>query len=376
MAVKTMLKITIIFLATMITMLLVAFFYAPIYLNKKISQTVNNNSEFSISIGRISIKGLRTITLEEITLQHKLGREEYIKSKDFQTDWISGKMSSFTIYGINWKLLVSEKRFFADKILLVSPDIYVFRNKHIPSKYKYRALPAKLLREMKFQFCIPVIQIESGNITYEELTEKNNEKIKVPFHNLRASIHHLSSDKVYIVDHPVMWIDAESTVFDSIKTSISYSANILHGNDEFSLKGKIESFSAQLLNKCITPATGVFIEDGIVKQLEFMFAANEKEAHGTMRMDYSNLKITILKPEGKGETKRSVFKSVLVNLFVRNKDENQKKSSLQHTPPGTPIVNNHTGNIHFNRRKDRFIFNYWWNSFKSGVTSSILKVPV
>ncbi|MES2558116.1 MAG: hypothetical protein V4590_00130 [Bacteroidota bacterium] len=308
-------------------------------------------------------------------MQHKLGKKKYIESKDFQTDWLSVKMASFAIYDINWKLLLLNNRFFAEKVLLVSPDIYVFRDKRIPSKYKYRALPATLLRQMKFQLSIPAIQIEDGKITYEELTKKNSEKIKVPFYHLWATIHHLSTDTMYIVDHPVMLIDAESAVFDSVKTSISYSANMLSPSDAFSMKGTIESFSAQMLNKYITSATRVFINDGFVKSIEFTFTANEDEANGTMMMDYHNLKVTILKQEEKGEVKRRALKSALVNLFIRNEDKKQKKSALHEAPPNTPIVSGHTGTIHFKRRKDRFIFNYWWNSFKSGVSSTIVKAP-
>jgi hypothetical protein len=78
-------------------------------------------------------------------------------------------------------------------------------------------------------------------------------------------------------------------------------------------------------------------------------------------MDYRDLELNVLSVESTG--KKSKLKSLLADLFVKKKDTEQ--------PEGKP-----TGEIRFERRKDRFLFNYWWNTVKSGVISSISKVPV
>jgi hypothetical protein len=380
---KTILKILIIFIATVIVLLLGALFYIPSYINEKITSAVNNNTEFRLEIGQVSFSGHRSLELRGITLQHKLDKEDYIKNKGFQTDWVSCKVTSLFIYDIDWSRLIFDKNFFAERILINTPDIYVFRDKRIPPKYVYKALPAALLRDGKFPFSVPVIEIADGKVIYEEVTKKTEEKIRVPFDHLFAMIHHMSSDSLYLLDQPVMWIEARASIFDSVKTVITYTANTLNRNNVFSLEGNMQSFSATLLNRCITPATHVIIDKGFVNRIYFKFIANENVANGTINLNYKHLKLKVLKKEKKEnnhgeeeEPKKSRFKSFLANLFVRDKGKQPNDSTLKDIPRSAPQVYNYTGEIHFERRKDRFIFNYWWNSFKSGVASTVVKVPV
>ncbi|MES2779486.1 MAG: hypothetical protein V4651_06260 [Bacteroidota bacterium] len=374
-------KVLLLFIATIVVLVLGAFFYIPSYINKKITAAINDNTEFSLNIGQVSFTGYHSLELSAITLQHKLNRDDYIKSKGFQTDWISCKINAVIIDGINWKQLLSDKNIFSEKLRIHSPDIYIFRDKRVPSKYKYTALPAAMLREMKFPFSIPVTEIEHGKIIYEELAKENGEKIKVSFDHLFATIHHMSSDPLYLLTQPILSIEAKASILDSVKTVIRYSANTLNPDNVFSFEGHTQSFSAKLLNKCITPATNVIIDDGFVNSIHFKFIAHENEANGTINMDYKDLKLKVLKKitnEDEADTKfhkKHRFNSFITNLFVRNEDKKDPNPAIKHIPRNTPMVNNHTGKIHFVRRKDRFIFNYWWNSFKSGITATVLEVP-
>lgn len=369
---KTILKILIIFIATIVVLLLGAFLYLPTYINTRITSQINDHTEFGIEIEQVSFSGISSLEFRNIRLQHKLDKEKYIESKDFQTDWISCKVASFSISNINWIRLFSDKNFFADHVLINSPDIYIFRDKRVPSKYKYVALPAMLLREMTFPFSIPVIEIENGKIIYEEITLKTLEKIQLPFYDLRATIYHMSSDSLYLLSQPIMSIEAKASIFDSVKTEITYTANTLNPNNVFSLKGNMQSFSATLLNRCITPATHVIIDDGIVNGIHFKFTANENVANGIIDMDYKDLKLTVLEKDNKDKPKRSELKSFIANIFVRNQDPKVKNNIRGNASK----AHQQNGKIHFERRKDRFIFNYWWNAFKSGVTSTVVIVPI
>lgn len=379
MAGKTLLKVLIVCIAILLLLLLGAFLYVPTYINTKITTEVNNNTDFAIEIGTVSFTGISSLELRDIQLQHKLNRDDYIKSKGFQTDWISCKIGSFSICDIRWIQLFSDKNFFAEKIIIHSPDIYIFRDKRVPSKYKYVALPATLLREMKFPFTIPEISIDDGKVIYEETEKKTGKNITVPFNHLSATLRHMSSDPLYLLQQPEMLIEAKASLFDSVKTNITYTANTLNPNNVFTVEGILQTFSATLLNKCITPATLVMIDNGMVNRIHFKFTGNETVAKGTMNMDYSNLKLTILKKDkgdDKAGLKKSESKTFLANLFVRNKDKKEKDDNLKNILLNTPAANHYSGKIHFERRKDRSIFNYWWNSFKSGIASSVLKVPV
>lgn len=385
---KTIRKILLTLLISIVLILTGIFFCLPVLLNNRITSYINDHTEFSIKINTVSFTGYHSLALEEITFRHKQDKEEYIRHKGFQTDWIAVKARSVSITGIHWKKLLFDKSFYAEKLIITDPGIYAFRDKRIPAKYAYKALPAALLRKAAAAFTIPVTEIINGKIVYEEVTQKTQQNIKVPFSNLYATIYHTSSDSVYLLAEPVMTIDAQAMVFDSIKTAVTYTANTLNKKNVFTLEGNMGSFPARLLNQCITPATHVMIESGQVNRIRFKLTANENVANGTISMDYDNLKLKVLKKDGdnttekkpgEGKMKKSGTKTFLANLFVRNKNKKQTQPGekiRENLPAHAPLVDDHTGAIHFERRKDRFIFNYWWNAFKSGVVSTVVKVPV
>lgn len=372
---KVIKRILIIAGICIVLLVLGTLWYLPTLMNNRITSYVNEHTEFSLTISGISFAGHHSLEIRGLKFRHKADRDTHIKQKGYETDWIDSKASVIFIYGIDWNDLLWNNRFYADRILIVSPDIYVFRDKRMPNDYINKALPAALLRNATSTFTIPIVEIRNGKVVYEEVTRKTKRNISIPFTHLYASFYHISSDSDYLSQQPLMTIDAQAMIFDSVRTSVIYKANTLDPSNTFTLEGNMKAFSARLLNRGITPASNVVIEDGFVNHIYFKFVANENEANGTMNMDHKNLRLAVLKKDtttGIETPKKSRLKSILANLFVRNKD---KTISSEKEPANGPEIHSYTGRIHFVRRKDRFIFNYWWNCFKSGVVSTVAKVP-
>lgn len=331
--------------------------YLPHYGRKKLEAYVTAHTDYRLTIRRASV-GLSSLTIYEAELTPKETKADFFKRKGYQTDWIKAEVSRIQLEGIRWMDLLKQNNLKLHSVGIEGAKVYVFRDKRLPDPHRYKPLPTASLRNMPFRFAIPELNITESQVIYEEFTAKTTEVVTVPFKDLEATITHLGSDELFLSQHPVMEIEASASILDSIRTSVHYRADVRDSNSTFSLEGHTNGFSATYLNRCIEPAAHTRITSGLIRKISFSFTANEEEANGVMNMDYENLKIEVDKQE-----QQHRLKSLLANILIRDKDVKQ-------------VQDKYTGTIHFERRKDRFIFNYWWNAFKSGIINTVLKKPV
>ncbi len=355
------LKIIFITGGVIILLAISSFFLLSFWVKHKLVSYLEEHTEYNVHLGFVSI-GINSAEVSSIELTPKLDKESYQQANGYQKDWIVSKIERLHVYGINWYDVVFNKKAEIEKVIILQPDIYVYRDNTLPNLYKYKALPAKLLQNFNFPFSINSLDIGKGKIEYEKKDEKGTTASNIVFSNLQASISHIGSDSLFVIANPVMDVNAQAELADSIKIKIEYKVNMLSPSDEFTLKGNIESFNAVLLNQYIAPLSTFEIKSGYVNSIHFNMDADENIAVGKLDMDYRNLKINILSKESPG--KKSELKTLLTNIFMRDEDKNEKHQDK----PG--------GEIRFERRKDRFIFNYWWNSVKSGVLSAVNELPM
>lgn len=334
-----------------LTAVLLLIISAPVFVKKKLIHAVNTRSEYNLQIDQLAL-GMAAVQLNGITLQPRLGKKAYFKKLGKQADWISVKIGLLELNGINWKRLLLHDELELKNIVVNDADVYVYRDKRLPHAGTYKPLPSTLLRQSDFRFIVPVCNISGSRVVYEE-TGPGNKLLKVPFSRLEAKLLHFASDEIYMREHTQVSIKASAYIFDTAETHIAYSADVFDSLDTYLLKGTVNSFPATMLNQT-EPATGVGIESGQIHGIRFSFRAHEHASFGTMNIRYENLRVKVSE-----DVKRNKLKTMVANLAIR--DENPGRNGK------------HTGEIHFNRNKDRFIFNYWWHSFKSGVFSAIIK---
>ena len=128
-------------------------------------------------------------------------------------------------------------------------------------------------------------------------------------------------------------------------------------NEPYFAKGTIGKMSLDQLNPlyriCFYPCT--------IRQLRrphFQFQLYGQSVDRTLTINYQNLKIDGLKKEKSAVI--NDLKTLLINTVLKNDKDK-----------GVPLEKR-TGNIGFERDKNRQIFNYWWKSLFSGIKSSVL----
>lgn len=361
---KKWLKISLISLGAILIILGIGItFFLADYVKGKLITAVDNNTDYHLHIGSLKFKGLTSVALHGVELIPKVSKADFNKSITYQKDWISIENTNIIIEAIDWMLFYKTNQFRAEKVVIEEPYIYACRDRN-PSQppYEYKPLPAEQLRHIKQVFTIPLIEIKNGKITYEEITKKENKSGKVTFSALYGSIYHLSSDSSYREKEPSVIVEGKAKILDSISAEITYKFNPAY--DKSTFEAKVKSFEAPVLNQCLNPLTNTEIASGHVNGIHLKFDASNTHASGFLDMDYKDLKIKVLsKDENKHPSK---LKTIVANLLIHK----------ENTPANDPSDKSSHGEIEFDRRKDRYIFNYWWNAVKSGVQSSITKIDI
>lgn len=359
---KKWLKITLIVLGLIVIAVFIGVrFFLADYVKEKIITAVNNNSDYTLTIERINFSGMKAVGIYGAELIPKKNKEAFYKANKYQKDWISVKIKSIFIHGIDWMQLYKTNHFIAEKAVIEEPYFYAYRNRTPPQPpYEYKPLPAEQLRHVKAACTIPLIEIKRGKISYEEVTKEGDESGTVRFSKLYGSIYHFSTVESEWKNEPMIIIEGKAQIMDSIPAEITYKFNPAH--DHFTFEAKIKSFTATVLNQCLNPLTNTEIESGYIKGIKLKFDADNNSANGYLDIDYKDLKVKVLsKDEDKHKLKLKTF---VANLLIHK----------ENTPD--PADKESHGEIKFERRKDRYIFNYWWNAVKSGVVSSVAKVNI
>lgn len=337
-------------------------FVLPGIVKSKLIDYIEENSANQLQIESIAFTGLFSIELSAIDLKPKLEKEAFNKLNGYESDWIHFNSKSIQIYGIRWRDLLFDNKVFADHIVLDYPNVYVYRDKRVEdAPFKYIPLPSQVLRNATFSITIPLVEIKQGHISYEEHPKDKDSSSTITFDHLYGSAYHISTDSLYMTRHPEIILDGKGSILDSINAEIRYTSNVWNKNDLFRFEATVGAFSASHLNQVILPLTGTSFEQGHINKTTFFFEANDDVANGEMVMDYENLELSV-------HADKTGIKTFIANIFIKENDRKSRTKAEQNEEI------HQTGEIHFERRKDRFIFNYWWGAIKSGLIPIITHI--
>ena len=129
--------------------------------------------------------------------------------------------------------------------------------------------------------------------------------------------------------------------------------------EEFTINGKLEPVSGTDFNQMVEHLLPVHIKSADISKTTFKFSANDDISNGELIMNYDNLHVEVIK--GKEHDKKAGLISFVANELVRQKNLEDKGKYIK-------------GFIRFERRKDKAIVNFLWNSIKTGIISIVAPI--
>lgn len=315
----------------------------------KISELINMDVSFD---GYEFIDGA-SLEITGLVIKSPYAKEDYREVNARHTDWIIAKISRIRLDNFDYERLIDDHECSASKITIDSAWVEVYRDKTLPEPlFIYKALPASLLRMIEGSVNVDTLIMNNIFIQYEERTKHATEPGKITFQNLSAECYHLTNDSARLAANPYFTIHASTQVLEKAVIKADIRFDLSSENDEFTMTAEGGSFDASILNSVIVGVLPAKITDGEVKRMQIEMTANDDRATGNMEFEYADMKFDLLTNDD------SKFKSWLATAAGRTIIRKDNLSTQN---------NYRSGEIAFDRRKDRFIFNYWWNSLKSGI---------
>ena len=277
----------------------------------------------------------------------------------FQTDRMDVRVGKASLSGFDLERLANQEYFFAEKLDLSDANMEVFRDRTPPLDEESRpSLPSRLINEAPLQIFLGSVVIAGLDLIYQELPEDATEAGEVPFIDLSASIGNITNVPEMLQQDSIMLIEARANLFGSPELHATFHYNLMDINGGYNAQGTLEPMSFELINQAIYPLAGVRIDGGNHQHTQFYFSGNDFHSTGVLTMRYSGLDLN-LQPE------RSELRQSIINWAGRNLVYHEDNPQKDEEP--------REGEMDFERNPTRFVFHYWWNTFLTGVRSTIFR---
>jgi len=248
------------------------------------------------------------------------------------------------------------------KIVLSGIDANIYRDKNIPFDYsKFPKLPHQALGQIKTYLNIGKVEIRKSVLLYEQLSEGAEIVGGVPIKDLYATIYNVTNNRnVIATNGPMKW-DVQLKLFDVGELSLAVDFPKDLNENSFSFSGKMGEMDMLAFNQITVPTERLKVKKGTIKSMEFNAVANNDISSGTLVMNYSDLKIEVLKEYKEEEQKRLGLVSSLANTVIRSFNPGRKGNKEPEQ-----------AEIFFERDKNKGIINYLVKSLISGIKGSII----
>ncbi len=301
-----------------------------------------------------------TLTLNQFKLVPKYSKDEYNKQIKYNNDWFSISTEKVVLNGLSLSEIEKSESIDLNSVIVYNPNIEIYRDKRLPdAPFKKKKLITSMVKSIPLNIVIDTLKVLDGKLVYEEMLDLSDKPGKVFFDPLFLTAYNVTNDSSLIAKNAHLQIDLKGKIMGKSQLHANLDFYLNRNDDYFVAKGNLEAISAVEFNPMVESLMLAKIESGDVRSVAFNFTATDDVSHGELKLIYENMKVEVLKQ--KDPEKKSGIISVLANELIHSHNLPEDKKFQ-------------TGIIHFERRKDRAIVNFLWNSVKTGIISTVAPI--
>ena len=304
----------------------------------------------------------QSLELYSVHMDPLYDKREFQNQISFQDDRIDARIEKVGLSGFDLEKLVNQEYFFAENLDVSVGHVEVFRGRTPPLDTERRPpLPSRLINEIPLQIFLGTVVISGLDLVYQELPEDSSAEGEVSFIDLSASIGNLTNVPELLQHDSIMHIEARANMFGGPVLQATFQYNLQDINGGYRAQGTLEPMYFELINQALYPLTGMQIAGGHHQHTQFSFSGNDFRSTGVLTMRYSGLDLNL-------EPERSDLRQSITNWAGRNMVYHKDNPREDKEP--------REGEMDFERDPTRFVFHYWWNTFLTGVRSTVLRDTV
>ncbi|MGI9527572.1 MAG: hypothetical protein ACR2MS_10735 [Weeksellaceae bacterium] len=292
----------------------------------------------------------KEILVNNLEINPNYSREVFQTKLKEERDMNTLKLPSLKIIDYDYSIDTNSPYLLASQVILNEPNLNVYRNKYPKNQTGRKPLYSEMLREMNFELGIKRIDIENGEITYEEQQSFNRPSGKLLFADINGKVHDLYNKRL---GNDKVTLDASLMFMGHAPTHVLWNFHVLQPADQFYFEGVINDLKGSSLDNFLAANMKAKI-DGTVEKTTFHFSGADWGAKGKMVMDYDNVEVEILN----NEHKKKGFWSVIANFFVKREK----------------IIDDDSYQIvQVERDQKKSFFNLLWLFLKQGLKQNMVK---
>lgn len=311
---------------------------------------IDSNNLFSWN-GLVFDQTSHSLSMDSFSYRPTLSRDSLIATNEFQTDYITATTGKVYLQGADIEYYMADSTLKVGKIVIENPIITAYRDATKPFRHgRMKMLPSLMIKRFPPLISFDTIQLNDATVTYSQVDKKTGKTGTIPLTHLSAILSPVRNYNLSSTDS----LELKAQAFLMDKTLVQLLARESYTD---SLSGihiilKAGNTDMNVLNSALIPLASAKVRSGHLDTLQMDVNANEYTAYGNMKMDYRNLKISVLK---KGDENNKNMLTRLTNFAANT-------FLLKHNNG-----NKRTGIVYFERLRERSFFNYLVKMTISGI---------
>lgn len=318
---------------------------------------VSSDSLYHYWVDSLGIDPLRgEVLVRRLSVTPRWGKYEMGQELGKLTTWMQWEVAEVELQGVDFLEMTDSLVIQMRRASVEQMELNLFRDLRLPrGEPQPRLLLPGLLQSVAIPFSIDTLTVASSRIRYEERRPSAEQAGNITFADLHASLYHITNrteDTTLVLE-----ADVRTRLMDQGQAELHFAFPLTAAHGEHRIQGMMDRMSLTALNPAVEPLAFASVKSGVANRLDFDMKLDERSATGSVRFQYEDLKISLLR-ESAPDQKRGV-KSWLANWLVL-KDSNPTRSK-----PLRP------GPVYVQRDSTQSMVRYWWLALRSGLISSV-----
>jgi hypothetical protein len=229
----------------------------------------------------------QSVKLKEVSFKPNVSHAVIQKEYKYQHTEFSVSVDKLDLKAVNFDSLIYGQKLFVDEIEMEEVKATIFKDKTKPmDSNRFPAYLGQTIRSIKMPLRINKVKAKKVALeNTERKPDSTQAMVKINQAKLEADNITNLAPKENLVMRANAYINGKVQFYATL--AFSYS------KPQFSFEGKIDKFNLPDLNSLIQAYTPAKINEGVADEISFKGIAEEKNASGTMKFLYHNLKVDL-----------------------------------------------------------------------------------
>lgn len=268
---------------------------------------------------------------------------------------------TISLKNINYPSLIDERLISAQKVLLKNGDVSAFLNRGKAPKGidKGKNFPHLALQRVNWTIHTDTIELNNTKIAYAEYNPKTGAKGTIAFHQLRGYLLNVTNTKAFLEKNHFADAYLQTQLLGRGNLNIHIKFDLTDKLGAFSYNGSLGKMPIATINPITRPLAMIMIKSGTVNSLDFSAKGNIRGASGMVKINYQDLRVTLMKKDEDNNLKKMGLISLVANALLLKQSNPSKNEALRVSYPT------------YVRPADGSFFNLMWKVIFMGLKESV-----